>query len=128
MEDVIERLRASQREHGSELFEEGRQAGIEWAKSESEAIELRRLQKAWDSHQYGDETDWLSSEGTAHTEADIFVWQIRPDDRSRVGEDFFHVEVFGENDEYFHLDDEPEFIHGFAAGALEVWRQVASQL
>ncbi len=125
--NVIERLRESQNKRDSDMFNGGRETGIEWAKQYAEAIELRRLGEAWDIRS-GNEHDWLSDCGDAYENADRFVWAIRPEDQSRVGRPFFESEILGDNDDEFHLIDEPEFIHGFARGVLDVWDEVKGQL
>jgi hypothetical protein len=127
MDDVITRLRATAIKEGNETFEGGREFGQEWAKQQATAHELKRLQRAFERSD-GCSGDWLDASGSAYTEADVFVWQIRPDDQGRVGDDFFRHEAGLDADENRHLIEEFDFIHGFAAGALEVWNEVADKV
>lgn len=127
-EQVIARLKASNKKYCAELFDQGRADGTAWAKESAEAIELRRLARAWDDRGNSDGIwDWLTYHD-AYTEADHFVWHIRLGDKSEVGEAFFESEIFGDNEAEFSLAIEAEYIHGFASGALNVWNEVADKL
>ena len=119
MDDVIERLRASEREEGTALFEQGRELGIEWAKTEASAIELRRLKRAFDStdYQYRTVHGWLEITRDSQPACDQFVEYIRPRDSygSVVESDEFWEFALGD---YISQKDESEFVHGFADGAV----------
>jgi hypothetical protein len=131
MDDVIERLRASQRSGRSELFDEGYDKGCEWAKHEASAIELRRLFRAWSqSKKAYDVENWLTkSKITDREPADIaFYAVIRPyeyrETREFGAEDFWETAL---DEGSVRVLDE-EFVHGFALGANDVYSQVADRL
>src|ERR1035441_5723797 len=60
MEHVIERLRASKIQSGSNAEKQGREVGIGWAKEAAEFNELRRLSKL-DRDQFFNESNWNGS-------------------------------------------------------------------
>jgi hypothetical protein len=133
MDDVIARLRASQREGVSLLFERGREAGEEWAKQEAEAIELRRLEQAryeTKSEVKSGFDNWLVG---IHPDSRLsarsrFVQIIRPTEHAldceSTVEDFWDEAL----DDLACDSGDSEFVHGFADGALDIWEEVANKL
>ena len=114
MDDVIERLRASDRENRNVLFEEGREFGEEWAKTIAEATQLRALQRAWDSPEIsirGAERwlDWGDGCPPPSSQFFGFIENVSGDSEP----DFWELAL---GDDNARLADESEFVHGFAAG------------
>jgi hypothetical protein len=127
MEDVIDRLLASQRKNATEQFEAGRKAGEEWAKRHAEAVELQRLQKAWDTidFQYQLIETWLDWGDQNPPPAEQFWTNIKGTSAGDSSDDFWEA-VLGEDEK--HQSEDSEFVHGFASGALDVWSEVADKL
>lgn len=132
MDDVIERLRASQRESGTQSFEEGREAGMEWAKRFAEAAELQRLWREWEiwSRERCNRTDWMTFGGDQRGKPrDTLVEITSPvefkEDPRRVVDEFW---TYALSEEFASQSEEAEFVHGFADGALDVWAEVADKL
>lgn len=122
---VVERLKESKRKADEELFTRGEQHGTQWAESQAEAKELDRLARAWQDRSAG-KFSWIGSPGTEAAEE--FHRIIRPDVPSQSGREFFVEEVFDDADELACLADEPSFIHGFAAGAVNIYSAVESRI
>jgi hypothetical protein len=126
---VIQRLRASDRQERERLFTHGREDGQLWAQEAAEASELRRLASGLDVVGY---------DGSAIVK---FCECLKDDwDKDDVASIIRHPHEYVSDhhgDEFFsdvlcggcsYLADEPAYVHGFAAGALEVWSQVADKL
>jgi hypothetical protein len=121
MNDIINRLRESNKECEKEVFEEGRRAGKEWASKYASAKELRRLAK-WDN-EHGQEMEWVSGDNDAYGVAHNILAVIDPDlDGDRSASVEFWTDCFGEG------YPEGELLRGFVVGAIELWDEVRSKL
>jgi len=133
--EVVERLRASKQRAESENYQAGFSAGKDWAERDAEAADLDRLEvlKAqrdadvtcgWQD--YFDPTDAIHLDSLA----DRLYMDIRSSDddspRSNA-RDFWKRAVGDDREAEYHLAN-PDFLRGFAEGALEVWREVQGQL
>ena len=128
MSKVIERLRASQREAESELYQEGWSAGEDWAEKSAEAIELKRLE-AWLSNRDFDPYRYENSETYAWSAADCLFFQLHPgDDNDRQSAGFFWECILRDDAESQSNLHEPEFLRGFVEGALDVWDKAKDRL
>jgi hypothetical protein len=123
MREVIARLKASKSKASSKLKTAGRDAGNEWAKERAEVEELRKLEDMTD-----DDWNWGAflrpPADEAYSPGERLVFALRPgDDGDRQAVDRFFR---GYADEpAYH---EPDFIEGFAEGAMELWDAVKDQL
>ncbi len=126
MQEVINRLRASKQKPEDERYNEGREAGQEWARNQAEAAELIRLEKL---REHSGASDWEAFFTTGEREAygvpQHFVFQVFPEwDGSReASRDFWETQAGDDNG---YPDD--AFVRGFAEGALEIWDQVKGEL
>jgi hypothetical protein len=124
MQDVIDRLRASNMADLSEKQSSGSRAGREWAKSKAEAAELKRLQRALDVASPNQPEPFVDNDGSAHSGAEVFVFTIRPEfNRNRAEANDFWSWAIGDDDL-----PEGEFVQAFAEGAVEVWQEVQDKL
>ena len=125
MKDVIERLRASKRKSGSEDFQEGYQAGREWAEKHAEAVELEQLGTL------NDRWDWsfLGEDDTVFTVAEALFFEWQPErDGDRAASKVFWECAVGDDESAERNLCNAEFLKGFCEGALKVWETVESQL
>jgi len=129
MEDVVERLRKSKRDHASERYKEGEEAGRHWANNDAEAHELRRLEdfcqslwseNGWDDYFSDPEGSYGTSQGLALTMLDIDLRMTGEHPRA-AAEDFWECAVGSEE-----LDN--DFLKGFSEAAIGVWQEVKGQL
>jgi hypothetical protein len=127
MEDVIQRLRGSLRQHESETYKEGYEFGQEWAQKTAEAGELKRLERAIDQHQRNWEETFEVFEGqSGGVPARGWVYSlIWPADTEFDKEDDFWGAAIGDD---LSPVDEPQFVRGFAEGAVDIWRQLKSRV
>ena len=122
---AILRLRASQAESNVESFQDGVQFGREWATSDAQTAELRRLA---DLHeQLGSEWEqyFLSDRQLAAHERLFF--ELQPDcggDECRAAEFW----SFMLRDCGLHRLRDANWLRGFAEGALAVWWQVMEKI
>jgi hypothetical protein len=124
MDEVIDRLRASKKKHDSEQYQQGHEAGQEWAKEQAEVDELLLLEK-WE--QSCPPTEWqdcfIAGDRSAYSVAENFVFRIWPDDDGDRGAAQNFWEQQGRED-----NPDGEFVRGFAEGALGIWNQVKDKL
>jgi hypothetical protein len=127
MEDVITRLRASNRKGESEAKAAGREAGLLWASDEAEAEELERLERAWNENTNNSLGTFSTEWDGAYGPEERFVFTIRPeDDTDRDAAAQFWTTVHGED--YADFTSRDGFVQGFFEGALEVWSEVKDKL
>jgi len=119
MEEVVLRLQASKQKQLSALFEVGYQAGAEWARQVAEYDHLERLATAY----AGSSSDW--DRNFEHAPRHWFAQLVAP---------AWECEAFWEaalavadlSDEFDVAD--PDFVRGFASGALAIWHAVKGKL
>jgi hypothetical protein len=119
LEDVVARLRSTQHESRSELFHRGRRQGEVWAARQATAAQLHRLWAARRDakRQTGTNAEnWLAAVDDKRPPAEVVMQLIGREKTFRPG---------SEGD---RLIKSSEYIHGFAAGAIHVWKQVAKKL
>lgn len=123
MDDVIQRLRASNQENEAQSYKEGFKAGQEWAKDYAEAADLKKLSKFREplsSHEW--ELQFVNDDYNPPV-SDRFIKIVWPD----ADEDAeFWAGAIGED--FVYQADDGEFVHGFADGALNVWDEVKARL
>ncbi len=112
MQDVIDRLKGSDKESRREQFAAGRTDGGEWAKSDAEASELRRL-AAWADRNDVEETIEFGESPMSPAEIGVMI----------AGEDADVAYFFGEEP-----NEDPAYLSGWVSGALEVWSKVKPHL
>lgn len=112
MDDVIERLRASQREVESEDYKTGFENGEDWAKTTATAKQLQRIER-------------FEEAGSGEYDHETLFYVIEPNGGGNPM-DFSWPEVFGDDcqDEI----ESPDVIRGFVEGAMSVWREVRKHL
>ncbi len=112
-------MRESNERWGSAERQAGKETGARWAKTEAEAIELRRLAEAVEAE------DGVHNALAAPGErvAAVFFNTVFPGEDSRVDRGGFWR---GWADDDGRLSD--EYVEGFAEGALEVWDAVEDKL
>ena len=127
MGDVVARLRASKQAGETEQWTLGVGHGREYAKQAATAAELQRLER-WRFSLSQDEWEWCFQEdSSAYAVCERFVFVIQPDtdgDR-RQADEFWEAAV---GNDHAALTEDPKYVLGFAAGALEVWGEVKDQL
>jgi hypothetical protein len=118
IEDVVARLKSTRAQTGSELFEAGRLQGEKWARRQATADQLRRL---WAKRREVRSMPGTSTENWLHAVSD------KPP--AEVVANIIGVEKrepqLAEN---ARLMSSSEYVHGFAAGAIHIWKQVAKKL
>jgi hypothetical protein len=119
LEDVVARLRSTQGHSRSELFHHGRMQGEKWAQRQATAAELHRLWAARRDANRKTGTNaenWLSSVDDKHTAAEVLSKIVGREKTPLPGSE-------GEK-----LMKSSEYVHGFAAGAIHIWKHVAKKL
>jgi len=115
MQVVIERLRISKRLSDAKFKDTGRIDGRGWAKYKAEAIELQRLEEAFET-----EMDWAYCEpGASYSAAEKFFFIIAPEfagNRAAAAAFWEVVAVECDTNDYYALH--------FAYGAMDMWRDV----
>jgi hypothetical protein len=120
-EDVVKRLKAIQEQEEQTYYEDGKQAGREWAEETAFPKELRRLAAFIDQ---SDTDNWCWWDAD-HVDVLVFaIWPNRKDDRAAVEE--FWEQALGEGGR--DQAEDSDFLHGFGDGAVEVWEEVKGQL
>lgn len=129
MSDVIARLRASKQEVDSAEFNEGFEAGQEWAKETATFAELRNLCRLREQLGNDRSRSWKeffdSTTGSSAYGIDERLYcELHPEDEDRGGSSEFWEGMVG---------DEPscqsdEWVRGFAEGALAIFDQIANQI
>jgi hypothetical protein len=119
LEDVVARLRSSQGNSRSELFHRGRQQGEKWAQRQATAAELHRL---WATRRDVARKPGMNAEN----------WLSAVDDKSTPGKALAKIvgrdKTFRPGSEGEELMESGEYVHGFAAGAIHIWKLVAKKL
>jgi hypothetical protein len=118
-DQAIERLRALQEQEADELFEEGEQAGIAWAKRTATPSELNRLCRFMEFCG----ADWNELFWTDKITSTLLHEKIQPKSEERA--DIFWDNVLGDD---AHKADESMFLKGFAEGTAEWWETVRREL
>lgn len=122
---VIERLRASRQAAVSAKFQEGHQAGEEWASEIADYVELRRLGQMKEGTSPVDwDLFWDTGVNDANCASERLAFVIRPDDN----EDRQAAAAFWETAVGDGVDLTDDFVRGFVDGALDVWREVRDKL
>ncbi len=124
MEDVIQRLRASDLEAQSEQARSGHEAGQEWAKGTAEATELRRLAKYMENSENQGTFSGYKDQEAAQLFYDAVMLPSGESSEWSDVTDFWEDTLGLSADDYRNSD----FVDGFAEGALEVWREVQDKL
>lgn len=127
MSNVIERLRASKLQGGSNAERQGREMGTGWAKDAAAFSELKRLSKL-DRDSFFDETNWPASE--AFGPAEMLALKILGEDAAgdRTDATNFWEQIVGNDENVDGLLESLDFLRGFAEGALSIYEQVADSL
>jgi hypothetical protein len=126
--EVVDRLRASLRDHKKERFEDGRTIGRRWAAEDAETLELMCLAK--ERSRLGGNWDVVfeAAGNGPYSIGEQFVFWIRPE----CAEDCDAAHAFWNSMLCEHCVEEATsdaaFVRGFAEGALEVWQEVQARL
>jgi hypothetical protein len=119
IDSVVARLRATDNPTRSELFEAGRLQGEKWAQRQATANQLRALHVK-------------SREARAKSGANVENWLSVIDNKRPAVDVLSQIvgieEKANRSSEAQALMKSSEFVHGFAAGALHIWKQVARRL
>ena len=109
--DDINRVLATEEEGEMEEYQAGFAAGQTWARKDATFKELQRLSRL--------EDDLKDSDQLANA-----VWpeEIK---RGRAKPTEFWIKTLGEDD--VDRAEDPDFLRGFLAGALDFWRQVEQE-
>lgn len=126
-DETIKRLRASKAAHDRDVRDVGLHQGRKWASEAAEYAELALLERAGQAVN-GDWESWfVPARSDAYGAGQRFAFTVRPHvDGDRDEAANFWNEALGEDDA--HLADDPAFVCGFAAGALEVYGAVSDRL
>ena len=119
LDDVVARLRSTEHQSRSELFHRGRLKGEKWATRQATADQLRRLWAARRDarRQPGTNAEnWISKIDAKRPPGDVLGEIVGEHKTARPAS----------NTE--KLLNSSEYIHGFAAGAVHIWKQVAKKL
>jgi hypothetical protein len=119
LEDVVARLRTTDNPSRSELFESGRLQGQKWAERQATANQLRSLQaKRREARSNGgaNAENWLSIIDSRRSPIDVLSQIVAFDQKKH------------RTAEAQALMKSSEYVHGFAAGALHIWKQVARRM
>jgi hypothetical protein len=131
-EDIVKRLKATQEAGADEEYQDGKQAGREWAEREATAKELKRIseyiemmERQTGSHYNWWDVDysgWMAPFGAT----DYFVVAGRPSRKEdRGAPEEFWEEALGDDK---HRIEDADFFHGFGDGVAEVWNEVSHEL
>ena len=121
MDDDLDRLKASNQKNAETTAKEGRQHGVNWAKSKAKYDELKRAARIDTSNLsegYADDTDWHVAQWAAKT---IIGDEERPSDDEMAN-------LFGVDEDMLGDVVTVEFIEGFVEGAADVWEEVKGRL
>jgi hypothetical protein len=127
MSDVADRLRASMREDEGEQYQDGFQAGKEWAESTATARHLKRLEafkKEIDRSGLRWETWFDGNDRDAFCPGEKLADIIEGGDLGRNGMHEFWVNDLGDD----KMITEAAWLRGFCEGALDVWEAVQNEL
>jgi hypothetical protein len=125
VEDVVARLRETQLHGRGELYKKGALAGKSWAEQQASALELNRLYTRYretKSERGAGPENWLTK-GSRLSAAKAFAQIIRPDEGN--ASEFWRTVI---SDDLESSGQADEFVHGFAGGALHVWKHVRDKL
>jgi hypothetical protein len=127
--DIIKRLKAAD-EADTEAYDDGKEAGRQWAESEASPKELRKLSSYLEQSDRDNTVWWLTETNwnAPYGASDNLAFAIRPKLRQAEARESaaFWEEVLGEDFEGQTKDG--DFLHGFGDGAAEVWEEVADEL
>ena len=122
MPDVVERLRASREESDGEFYQSGFAVGKCWAEKMASAAELEYLEAC--RADCGADWQRLFDRGSNNAYAPYewlaFTLDLETDGDRGAARDFW-LNVGGD-DERSH--ENPDFVRGFAEGALGLWYEV----
>jgi hypothetical protein len=126
MQDVVNRLRASLKDHEGKEYTAGHEAGEQWANSTAEASELKRLSKfqAKCGRDWDDFFDESMDPNCAYSIQERLFFAINPDADGDRGAASEFAETISGNDG----DIGGAWLKGFAEGAIAVWEKVKDQL
>ena len=122
---AVARLRASKRQHESEVWQQGRGMGRRWAAKSATYAQLMRLSEQ--SKAFEGNLVARYSRSPATTPGGDFVFDIEPDE----GGDSAFAHVFWEDQldsETRHLAEDAGFVAAFAQGAVEFFRAIEDEL
>lgn len=118
LSNVVERLRASKKQHAAQQEERGRKAGDSWARLEAEFTQLRGVARI-------DDVDF-DPDAMSGDEAAAFVYTVaNPDDPRPLSEELAGM-LQVEEDEIDNVT--PEYVRGFILGARAVWDEVSDKI
>jgi hypothetical protein len=130
MTDVVQRLRASKVRAQGKVYQEGYTAGRRWASEIAAAAELERMAEKRDElYKAGpNEWDrWFKSDAPGY---DLLQAIAEKRIKDNAGPFMQHYELFW--GQIIGIDDRtrglPDYVRGFAEGALEVWDAVRDEL
>jgi hypothetical protein len=121
MQDVIDRLRASRIQQTSALEREGRDAGIQWARTDAEYDQLNRVVQI---NQQINGTDWKYFDVGTWTRLPAQIVGGDPFDR-RAAQEFWTKAIGGFHDKRLASE---EFLRGFIQGATHIYEQVKDKI
>lgn len=119
IDDVVQRLRGTLDGSRSELFHKGRLQGEKWAKREATAVQLQRLYATLrEAKRKGgvNAENWLEAVDAKRSSADVLAKIVGIEKRAKPG---------SEAEEWINSS---EYVHGFAGGAIHIWKQVARRM
>lgn len=125
LDAVVQRLRDSKKQAGTQELLAGKEAGREWAEEKAEAKELDRLSRFVGGLETDGDVRGLSN-GSAWGTGEQLYFALSPeDDGNRDEAASFWEAAFGVGS----CDDlTDEHLQGFVEGALEVWDQAKDLL
>lgn len=126
MDDVIERLKAADKEDASEAFANGKEAGDTWARQQGRPKQLRRLAEFPGDPTYtiSDMLGVFCNGMNSGIACGLFDWMKPHGDQSETRD--FWDGILGDGG--MELIEDEDFALGFFAGALEVWGKVEDKL
>ncbi len=127
LEPAIDRLRKQRLAVTAPTEREGFAAGVAWARETAGAVELERLAAVYDPGDRWDSAcDRWQAGASPHTLSQRFAYCCDPLIAGQGGSaKRFWFGAIGERAE---LRDDPDFLTGFARGALAVWNAVRDKL
>jgi hypothetical protein len=129
--DVVKRLKSLREAEDQETYNDGKEAGREWAERYAKPRELKRIAEYLEaSDRETNSWSWWDVDypGWNHFGATgAFAFAARPKDKDdRDAADSFWEEALGEDSA--ELLKDADFFRGFGDGVAEVWDEVSTEL
>jgi hypothetical protein len=121
MSDVVARLRASKLKADSESYGYGVEDGKKWSNDYAEVAELERLERFNETSPWNDRFSDSKFPGLELLTVIVGDGGDRPDYRDSL-------EFWEGNDASEEWQNNTEYVHGFAMGAIEVWNKAKNQI